>query len=406
VTTRRRNKAVFRAVASLSVLGAVAFGAGMALRVRGVDLTLDALGLREHSGARAQRDEHARRQVRHVIAARTPDGGVRPIASVIGHRDGGLAQRDGAAVARAWPPPLLNPEAHLRTAWDLALGRPNAREILFTFDDGPKPGTTDRLLDILDRHQVKAVFFVCGWRLETDSEPTRSRARAILQDAYRRGHVIGNHSITHPNMANLSRERIEHEVEHNQEIIEGVIGQRPHLFRPPYGSYSDDVQALVQRRGYELSLWSIDSHDWQMVGDAEGVAMNVIRLIGNMAGGTVLLHDTHAWSVRAADMVLRWIKTENREREQAGRPIYRVVDAAEFIEGARERLPLILAARQAEADRSRRRRRDADAGAEDGGAASDNRSAGAYGADGGPGMGPGGGPGPGPGEGPRGVDGG
>jgi peptidoglycan/xylan/chitin deacetylase (PgdA/CDA1 family) len=410
VSTRRRNNAVFRAVASLSVLGAVAFGAGMALRVRGVDLTLDALGLRDGGRSQAQRELHARRPMRHVIAARTPDGGVRPIATVMGHGDGGLAHRDGAAVARAWPPPLLNPEAHLRTAWDLALGRPNAREILFTFDDGPKPGTTDRLLDILDRHQVKAVFFVCGWRLETDSEPTRSRARAILQDAFRRGHVIGNHSITHPNMANLSRERIEHEVEHNQEIIEGVIGQRPHLFRPPYGSYSDEVQAHVQRHGYELSLWSIDSHDWQMVGNAEGVAMNVIRLIGNMAGGTVLLHDTHAWSVRAADMVLRWIKTENRERERAGRPMYRVVDAAQFIEGARERLPQILAARQAEESQSRRRRRDGDAGAEDSEASSENSSAGAYGADGGPGMGPAmgpsGSPGPGPGEGPRGVDGG
>lgn len=388
---------MFRAVASLSVLGAVAFGAGMALRVRGLDVTLEALGI---GGSRpetaAQREQHARRQVRHVIAARTADGGVRPVATVLSPRDGGGVS-DGSAVARAWPPALLNPEGHLRTAWDLALGRPGAREVLFTFDDGPKPGTTDRLLDILDRHQVKAVFFVCGWRLETDSEPTRSRARAILLDAHRRGHVIGNHSITHPNMANLSMDRIEREVEHNSEIIEGVIGQRPHLFRPPYGSYSDDVQRHVQRRGYELSLWSIDSHDWQMVGDAQGVAMNVIRLIGNMAGGTVLLHDTHAWSVRAADMVLRWLKTENREREQAGRPIYRVVNAAEFIEGARERLPQIQAQREANDARARRRRRDGDASAsDDASAASENHSAGAYGSDGGPGTGPS----PGPGEAP------
>ena len=133
------------------------------------------------------------------------------------------------------------------------------------------------------------------------------------------------------------------------------------------------------------------------VGDAQGVAMNVIRLIGNMAGGTVLLHDTHAWSVRAADMVLRWLKTENREREQAGRPIYRVVNAAEFIEGARERLPQIRAQREADDARSRRRRRDGDASAsDDASAASENHSAGAYGSDGGPGTGPS----PGPGEAP------
>jgi hypothetical protein len=147
-------------------------------------------------------------------------------------------------------------------------------------------------------------------------------------------------------------------------------------------------------RGYELSLWSIDSHDWQMVGDAQGVAMNVIRLIGNMAGGTVLLHDTHPWSVRAADMVLRWLVTENRDREQAGRPTYRVVDAADFIEGARARLPTIRANREAAEARDRRRRRDPDAGAGAGaGAARAAEDAGLP-------MGMGMGPGPGPGEGP------
>ena len=105
---------------------------------------------------------------------------------------------------------------------------------------------------------------------------------------------------------------------------------------------------------YELSLWSVDSHDWQMVGDAQGVAMNVIRLLGNMAGGTILLHDTHPWSVRAADMILRWLVTENRDREREHRPVYRIVNPAEFIEGARERLPLIAAARAQQSQHSSR----------------------------------------------------
>jgi peptidoglycan/xylan/chitin deacetylase (PgdA/CDA1 family) len=354
-STSGRNQAVFRAVAALAVLGAIAFGALMAVRSRGLDAALARLGLAPRGGPRVQHDS-ARSRVARVIAARDRDGGVHPVATVLSPAG------NGDAGARRWPPALLNPEGHLRTAWELSLGRPGSREVLFTFDDGPKPGTTDRLLDILDRHRVKAVFYVCGWRLETDSEPTRGRARAILREAFRRGHVIGNHSMTHPNMANLSRERVEREVERTSEVIASVIGQRPHLFRPPYGSYSDEVQRHVQAKGYELSLWSIDSHDWQMVGDAEGVAMNVIRLLGNMAGGTILLHDTHPWSVRAADMVLRWLATENRERADAGRAVYRIVDAAEFIEGARERLPSILAGR-AEADaRDRRRRREGDAG--------------------------------------------
>lgn len=333
---RSRNVAVFRAVAVLSTVSAVSFGVFMGLPQSSLLLSMN---------GNAQRNT-AHNAVR-VIGARTLDGGVRPIATVFPRRDGGAGghARDGSAVASAWPPALLNPEAHLRTAWDLALGRPNSREILFTFDDGPNPGTTDRLLPILDRHGVKAVFFVCGWRLETSEEPLRTRARNLLLETFRKGHVIGNHSVSHPNMANLSRQRVEHEVEHNADIIEGIIGERPHLFRPPYGSYSDEVQRHVHDKGYELSLWSIDSHDWQMVGDAQGVAMNVIRLIGNMAGGTILLHDTHPWSVRAADMVLRWLVTENRDRERDHRPTYRIVNAAEFMDGARERLPLIAAAR-------------------------------------------------------------
>ncbi len=288
-----------------------------------------------------------------TIAARaTPDSPVTPVVTVIPNSDAGAIAR------RSWPPPLLNPTAHLRTAWDLALGRPGSREVLFTFDDGPNPGTTDRLLGILDRFHVHAVFFVSGWRLEAE-EPLRSRARAILRDEFQRGHVIGNHTVHHRNLAAARVEDVATEIDHNADLIHEVIGERPHLFRPPYGAYSADVQRLIVARGLELSLWSVDSHDWQRVGDAQGVAMNVITLLGNMAGGTVLLHDTHPWSVRAAQMVLQWLEGGNRPRPADPRPTYRVVDAAEFLVGARERLPLI----QAEIAAAERERRHADRGA-------------------------------------------
>jgi peptidoglycan/xylan/chitin deacetylase (PgdA/CDA1 family) len=286
---------------------------------------------------------------------RAPDcGAAVPVATV-------MPPPDAGPPAPVWPPPLINPSANLRMAWDLALGRPDAREILFTFDDGPNPGTTERLLDILDRHHVHAVFFVCGWRLESD-EPLKTRARTLLRNEFDRGHVIGNHTVHHFNMATLSPQQIEHEVDHNSDLIEEVIGQRPHLFRPPYGSYSEFVRQRVEERHDELTLWSIDSHDWQMVGDAQGVAMNVIRLIGNMAGGTILLHDTHPWSVSAAQMVLRWIESDNREREARGRPQYDIMDAAHFFEGERARLPVIEAAREEEARNGRHTHRDAGTG--------------------------------------------
>ena len=315
-----------------TLLGAALLGAFFAFKTQQV----------AHAGGPSRRIRVPRGA--RTIAVPTRDRGVTPIATVI--------PPNAADTRLAWPPPLINPTANLRIGWDLALGRPNAHEILFTFDDGPNPGTTDRLLGLLDRAHIHAVFFVCGWRLETE-EPLRTRARAILRDAFLRGHIIGNHTVHHRDMATLSPQQIRSEVDHNADLIYEVIGQRPHLFRPPYGSYSEFVREHIADRRDELMVWSIDSHDWQLVGNAQAVAMNVIRLIGNMAGGTVLLHDTHPWSVSAAQMVFRWIETENRERAAHGRPPYRVVDPAEYLEGERARMPMLLAERAAEEEAAR-----------------------------------------------------
>jgi peptidoglycan/xylan/chitin deacetylase (PgdA/CDA1 family) len=320
------------------------------------------LAVKRHNPApRATSRAAARaRTIAAPTSASAPDSGhartsghapVAPVATVIPPEDAGPSER-------RWPPPLLNPTANLRMSWDLALGRPQAREVLFTFDDGPNPGTTDRLLNILDRAHIKAVFFVCGWRLEGD-EPLKNRARAILRDTFARGHVIGNHTVHHRNMATLTPQQVAYEIDHNAQLIEEVIGQRPHLFRPPYGSFSEDVRRHVVSRGDEMMLWSVDSHDWQMVGNAQAVAANVIRILGNMAGGTVLMHDTHPWSVSAAQMIFRWLETENRDRAQRGRAVYRVMNPAEFMEGSRERIPLIEAARAQDPRQARRARREA-----------------------------------------------
>lgn len=340
LSTRGRTIAYRMAIAT-ALLGAVVSGA--------------LLGFRGHPGNPRISRRVAMSGARTIVAPSADDHRVlEPVATVIPPNDAG-------APRPAWPPALLNPGANLRTAWDLALGRPNAREILFTFDDGPNPGTTDRLLGMLDRAHYHAVFFVCGWRLETD-EPLRSRARALLRDTFARGHIIGNHTVHHRNMAILTPEQVTYEIDHNAQLIEETIGQRPHLFRPPYGSYSELVRDHVEHRRDELMLWSVDSHDWQMVGDAQGVAMNVIRLLGNMAGGTVLLHDTHPWSVSAAQMIFRWLETENRDRVAHGRTPYRVAEPADYIEGERARLPMLQAQYEAAAREARHARRANDAG--------------------------------------------
>ena len=101
----------------------------------------------------------------------------------------------------------------------------------------------------------------------------------------------------------------------------------------------------------ELWLWSIDPHDYDLVGDSDRVAQRVIVGLGNHAGGTVLLHDTHAWSVNAVPKILQWIERENRDRAAQGRAPYVILDPAHYLQGARQRLPLI---RDPEAIRAQR----------------------------------------------------
>ena len=333
---RQRSQALaYRAAALLAIGAAVVTGALIALS----------------TAPRARLDGTPLRiPVFPRLLASVSDGGrLEPVGVVI--------PADAAARPPSWPPALLNPEARLRWGWDLSLGRPNAREVLFTFDDGPNPGTTDRLLPMLARANIHAAFFVCGWRLESSEEPLRTRARQILRDTLAAGHVIGNHTVHHFQLPTLTPERVRYEIEHNADLIEEVIGQRPHLFRPPYGAYSEDVRRHLVSKGSELWMWSIDPHDYLLVNDAESVAQRIITNLGNHAGGTVLLHDTHPWSVAAMPKIIRWLERENAARELAGRAPYTVLDPARYLEGARARLPQIQAA-EALANGNRPRSRD------------------------------------------------
>jgi peptidoglycan/xylan/chitin deacetylase (PgdA/CDA1 family) len=330
----RAQVLAFRAVAMLAVFAALATGALMALsNTRPSAAAVRAARMSLRSAPRSARPR--------LIVAQGDGGRAEPVGMVVPPTDEG-----------SWPPPLLNPEAHLRTAWDLSMGRPGAHEVLFSFDDGPNPGTTDRLLRTLEAARVHAVFFVCGWRMEAE-EPLRSRARKILQDTAAAGHIIGNHTVHHRVLPQLTPAQIAYEIDHNADLIQEVLGERPHLLRPPYGAYSEDVRRHITSLHNELWLWSIDPHDYLVVGDSEAVAQRVILGIANHAGGTVLLHDTHAWSVNAVPKILRWLDETNTERRAQGRPVYDILDAPQYLEGARARLPMIRAAEQAARPRTR-----------------------------------------------------
>lgn len=153
--------------------------------------------------------------------------------------------------------------------------------VALTYDDGPHPVYTPQLLDVLDKYHVKATFFMVGERMEEYPD--------IVREVIRRGHVIGNHTYTHPHDIKLdTSEQVIRELDRCEEVIERFTGQRAHLFRPPRGLTDGTVFSIAEEEGYETVLWTIcaDHHD------APRPLQMAQRVIRNIRPGAIILaHD-------------------------------------------------------------------------------------------------------------------
>lgn len=152
--------------------------------------------------------------------------------------------------------------------------------LALTFDDGPNPNVTPGLLDLLDRYEARATFFLVGSRVRAFPALTRTIAE--------RGHVLGNHSETHPNLAFLSTKQLHEELGRCHEAIESVAGYRARWMRPPFGFRGPGLGAAVRQMGYAgVAMWSKLVKDWRPQA-AEPV---IRRLRGARGGDIVLMHD-------------------------------------------------------------------------------------------------------------------
>jgi len=150
--------------------------------------------------------------------------------------------------------------------------------IALTIDAAWDADKTAGILDILDNHDVKATFFLCGvW---VDAYPD------MVKEIAARGHVIGNHSMTHPHMNRLSEEQIEQELLSLDDRIEDLTGKRCSLFRAPFGEYNDTVVKTARRLGYEIVQWDIDSIDWKE-GRSEETILNTV--VPKLKSGSIIL---------------------------------------------------------------------------------------------------------------------
>ena len=154
------------------------------------------------------------------------------------------------------------------------------KRIALTFDDGPHPSQTKRILDILDAYGVKATFFMIGVNVENYPDA----AREVLT----RGHEVGNHTYSHYHLKQQGEGKLEEELKRCEEILEKACACRPHLFRPPEGYVSDFVCRCSEREDYRLILWSVDTRDWE-IRDAAKISERVLRQV--KSGDIVLMHD-------------------------------------------------------------------------------------------------------------------
>ncbi len=129
------------------------------------------------------------------------------------------------------------------------------KKLALTFDDGPNPSITPKLLDLLDRYKAKATFFVIGNFARGCPE--------LLKDIYARGHNVGNHTDTHPNLFFCGREETGTELQRCSEAIERALFELPQFFRPPFGYRSPWLSEIVQRQNMQMVTWSLLPGDWR-----------------------------------------------------------------------------------------------------------------------------------------------
>lgn len=259
---RRRYRAELDAIES-------AFG-----RRRGMSLSREAWG----------------RYVAHLRTLYTPDEILALFDDEIALLDGGTRGRKG----RKRNPLVVR---------GFALG---PKQLVLSFDDGPRGKHTAKVLDILKARGVKALFFQVGNRVGKvhDGEiKTRKRSAKLTKRIVAEGHLLGNHTYEHKNLPKLDLEGIVRQIDLSKAVLESAAGVPVSLFRPPYGAKDERVLAQLGLRKTKAYLWNIDSMDWADP-IPESVAARILAQVEKRGRGVILMHDVHSQTVEALPTVL------------------------------------------------------------------------------------------------------
>ncbi len=194
-----------------------------------------------------------------------------------------------------------------RTFTGLARG---TRQLALTYDDGPNDPHTLRLLEVLARHDVRATFFLIGRYVRQRPE--------IAREVVKAGHVVGNHTFTHPLLTLKSAAEVHLELSECRSALQDAIGEHSNLFRPPFGGRRPAVLRVVRELGLEPVMWNVTGYDWNAPPSAV-IERKVSRQI--RGGDVILLHDgghkrmgaDRSQTVAATDHLISRYKSEGYE---------------------------------------------------------------------------------------------
>ncbi len=156
---------------------------------------------------------------------------------------------------------------------------PSTRQVALTFDDVPDPRFTPQVLDVLKKYNVKATFFIVGKRAE--------KHPALVKRMVREGHIMGNHSYSHPEFSKLTMNDFRKQILHTGDIIHNLTGYTPKMIRPPYGDINEKQLQWAQKQQYSIVNWNVDSLDWKGLSKDE-VKQNILSAV--KPGSIVLQH--------------------------------------------------------------------------------------------------------------------
>ncbi|TCP53400.1 peptidoglycan/xylan/chitin deacetylase (PgdA/CDA1 family) [Tumebacillus sp. BK434] len=173
---------------------------------------------------------------------------------------------------------------------------PGGKRAALTFDDGPHPKYTLKILELLDQYHAKATFFMLGNRVDFYPEIARKVAE--------KGHELGNHTWNHKDLSTINLQEGIREIEKTNAIIKKTTGRPATVFRPPYGAINEQVQTATNSPAV---LWTVDTLDWKSHNPDKILAIVKENV---RDGSIILMHDIHETSAEAVELILKYLDAE------------------------------------------------------------------------------------------------